>query len=39
VERKPIPGGPRKIAREHDAILLARLQAEPDATVLEDSVH
>jgi transposase len=35
VERKPIPGGPRKIRRERGAILLARLEAEPDATVLE----
>ena len=35
VARKPIPGGPRKISREQDAILLARLQAEPDATVVE----
>jgi transposase len=35
LERTPIPGGPRKISREQDAILLARLQAEPDATVLE----
>ncbi len=33
--RKPIPGRPRAIRREHDAILLARLEAEPDATVLE----
>jgi transposase len=35
LERTPIPGGPRKISREQDVILLARLQAEPDATVLE----
>jgi transposase len=35
LERKAIPGGPRKIRREQDAILLARLEAEPDATVLE----
>ncbi|HZI75398.1 MAG TPA: helix-turn-helix domain-containing protein [Gemmatimonadales bacterium] len=35
LERSPIPGGPRKISREHDALLLARLEAEPDATVLE----
>ena len=35
LERTPIPGGPRKTSREQDAILLARLQAEPDATVLE----
>lgn len=33
--RRPIPGGPRKISRQQDAILLARLEAEPDATVLE----
>jgi transposase len=35
VVRTPIPGGPRKIDREQDAILLARLHAEPDATALE----
>ncbi len=35
LECKPIPGGPRKIRRERDAILLARLEAEPDATELE----
>jgi transposase len=33
--RKPIPGRPRAIQGEQEAILLARLQAEPDATVLE----
>ena len=33
--RKPIPGRPREIRREQDAILLARLEAAPDATVLE----
>jgi transposase len=33
--RKPIPGRPRAIGGEQEAILLARLQAEPDATVLE----
>jgi transposase len=33
--RKPIPGRPRAIPPEQEAILLARLQAEPDATVLE----
>jgi transposase len=35
LERKPIPGCPRRIGREQEAILLARLEAEPDATVLE----
>jgi transposase len=35
LERTPIPGGPRTISREHEALLLARLQAAPDATVLE----
>jgi transposase len=35
LERNLSPGGPRKIGREEDAILLARLEAEPDATVLE----
>jgi transposase len=33
--RLPIPGGPRKISREQEAILRARLEATPDATVLE----
>jgi transposase len=33
--RKPIPGRPRAIRGEQEGILLARLQAEPDATVLE----
>lgn len=35
LERRPIPGGPRRIGKGQEAILLARLQAEPDATVLE----
>jgi transposase len=35
LERKPIPGGPRKIGREQEAVLLARLEDAPDATVLE----
>src|SRR5258706_8014591 len=33
--RKPIPGRPRTISREQEAVLRARLQAAPDATVLE----
>jgi transposase len=33
--RKSIPGRPRAIRDEQDGILLARLQAAPDATVLE----
>ncbi|HEX5441478.1 MAG TPA: hypothetical protein VFW76_11385 [Ktedonobacterales bacterium] len=33
--RKPIPGGPRRIGKDREAALLARLQAAPDATVLE----
>src|SRR5215469_4975345 len=33
--RSPLPGGPRKIRREQEVILRARLEAEPDATVLE----
>ena len=33
--RKPIPGRPRAISREQEAIVLARLQTAPDATVLE----
>jgi len=35
LERRPIPGGPRRIGKDQEAILLARLQAAPDATVLE----
>ncbi len=35
LERRPIPGGPRRIGREQEALLLARLQEAPDATVLE----
>ena len=35
LQRTPIPGGPRKIGREQETILLARLKAAPDATVLE----
>ncbi len=35
LERKPIPGRPRAIRREQEVILLARLEAAPDATVLE----
>jgi transposase len=31
----PIPGCPRRIGPEQEAVLLARLEAEPDATVLE----
>src|SRR5215469_1621037 len=33
--RKPIPGRPRTIRREHEAFLRARLEAAPDATMLE----
>lgn len=33
--RKPIPGRPRAVSREQEPLLLARLQAAPDATVLE----
>jgi transposase len=35
LERRPIPGGPRRVGREQEALLLARLQEAPDATVLE----
>src|SRR5689334_7686604 len=35
LERRPIPGGPRKIGPEQEALLRARLEAAPDATVLE----
>ena len=33
--RRPIPGGPRLIGPEQELVLRARLQAAPDATVLE----
>ena len=33
--RKPIPGCPRRIGPEREAALRARLEAAPDATVLE----
>ena len=35
LERKPIPGCPRRIGPEQETALLARLAAAPDATVLE----
>jgi len=35
LERKPIPGGPRRIGAEQAAVLRARLEAAPDAIVLE----
>ncbi len=35
LERKPIPGRPRTIGHEQEAILRARLEAAPDATVVE----
>ena len=38
LERKPIPGYPRRIGPsgpEREAVLRARLEAAPDATVLE----
>jgi len=35
LERKPIPGRPPTIRRAQDAILQARLEAAPDATVVE----
>jgi transposase len=35
LERKPIPGYPRRIGPELEAALRARLEAAPDATVLE----
>ena len=35
LERKPIPGYPRRIGPEQEAALLARLEAAPNATVLE----
>ena len=35
LERKPIPGYPRRIGPEREAALRARLEAAPHATVLE----
>ena len=35
LERKPIPGYPRRIGPEREAALRERLEAAPDATVLE----
>jgi len=35
LERKPIPGYPRRIGPEQEAALRARLEAAPHATVLE----
>lgn len=35
LERKPIPGCPRRIGPEQEAALRARLEAAPEATVLE----
>jgi transposase len=35
LERKPIPGCPRRIGAEQEAVLLERLEAASDATVLE----
>ena len=35
LERKPIPGYPRRMGPEREAVLRARLEAAPDATVLE----
>ena len=35
LERKPIPGYPRRMGPERETALQARLEAAPDATVLE----
>jgi transposase len=35
LERSPIPGCPRQIGQDQEAILRARLEEAPDATVLE----
>ena len=35
LERKPIPGGPRRIGNDQEALLRARLAAAPDATLEE----
>jgi len=39
LERKPIPGYPRRIGPEREAVLRARLEAAPDATVLEHCAY
>jgi transposase len=33
--RRPIPGGPRRIGREQEAVLQARVAAAPEATLAE----
>jgi transposase len=35
LQRRPIPGGQRRIGREQEAVLWARLAAEPAATLAE----
>jgi len=35
LERKPIPGGPRRLGKDREARSRARREAAPDATVLE----
>jgi transposase len=35
LERRPIPGGVRRIGKDQEVILLARLEAAPDATLAE----
>jgi transposase len=35
LQRRPIPGGQRRIGREQEAVLWARLEAEPEATLVE----
>src|SRR5262245_29692236 len=35
LERQPIPGCPRRIGPEREAVVLGRLKAAPDATVLQ----
>ena len=39
LERKPIPGGPRRIGAELEAALRTRLEAAPDATALEHCAY
>ena len=39
LERKPIPGYPRRIGSEREAVLRARLEAASDATVLEHCAY
>jgi transposase len=35
LDRRPIPGGPRRIGGEQEAVLRARVEAAPEATLAE----